>query len=181
MDDSTEGVTLLSGFVFDVLAEFEDMRRICAPAFDMAAHLDRERPGDPCPMQLYNDVCAWIENEVGAASIRRAGAAIGARAFARMSDQGQIAERTPLAIMRALQWAADTMIQDPKGRGWEILDHQPTSLRMRRTQTFNCVLQEGLLLSMLERAEVLMPSVEHVRCTRRGDEFCEYELRWLRR
>ena len=48
MDDSTEGVTLLSGFVFDVLAEFEDMRRICAPAFDMAAHLDRERPGDPC-------------------------------------------------------------------------------------------------------------------------------------
>ena len=52
---------------------------------------------------------------------------------------------------------------------------------MRRTQTFNCILQEGLLLSFVERTGVLLPKVEHKRCTRKGAEFCEYEVTWLPR
>lgn len=42
-----------------------------------------------------------------------------------------------------------------------------------RPRTFNCILQEGLLLSLVERTAVLMPSVSHSACTRRGDPFCE--------
>ena len=65
--------------------------------------MDPEQPEAPCSMQLYNDVCTWIEKEVGDASIRRAGNAIGARAFARISEAGRIGfDRSPLAMKTAL-------------------------------------------------------------------------------
>lgn len=51
-------------------------------------------------------------------------------------------------------------------------------LVMRRTQTFNCLLQEGLLLSLVERTGVLTAQVVHRSCTRKGAEFCEYEMAW---
>jgi hypothetical protein len=71
------------------------------------------------------------------------------------------------------------MIRDPKGRGWEIVSHSPKTITMRRTQTFNCIMQEGLLLSLIERTKVESPDVEHFKCTRKGDAFCEYRLSWL--
>jgi len=86
MDTSTAGVTLNTGFVFDVLREYEDSRKLLGPLFAYA-----------------------------------------------------------------------------KG-----------------SQTFNCMMQDGLLMRLLELTGVTLPSVNHARCTRRGDAFCEYELRWLR-
>ena len=180
MDESTDGVTLLTGFVFDVLGEYEDTRRLCEPAFAMASKLDPNRLDDWCSIEIYNNICDWIEENVGGASIRRAGVAIGARAFANIVKEGKIEEPTPRAMMDALAWAASVMIRDPKARGWEIVDGTATSIRMRRTQTFNCLLQEGLLLSLIEKTGVLMPSVSHVKCTRRGDDYCEYDLKWLK-
>lgn len=181
MDESTDGVTLLSGFVFDVLAEFETMRGVCAPAFAMVEHLERDDPDTWVPLQLYNDVCDWLEKNVGTATIRRAGEAIGQRAFAAMVAANKIAVPTPKTMMESLAWAASTMIQDPKGRGWQVVSSAETKLVMRRTQSFNCLLQEGLLLSLIQRCGVLMPSVAHRTCTRRGDAYCEYDLGWLER
>jgi hypothetical protein len=179
MDHSTTNVTLLAGFVFDVLREYQHMRRVCGPAFEMAKHLDPGKPEELCSIDLYNDVCTWIEQNIGEASIRKAGIAIGERAYNNIIAQDKMKDPTPLGILEALKWAASTMIQDPKGRGWTIVSHDAHSVMMRRTQTFNCILQEGLLLSLVERTEVQGADIEHVRCVRNGDEFCDYRITWM--
>ncbi|HEY6878170.1 MAG TPA: hypothetical protein VI299_09125 [Polyangiales bacterium] len=171
----------MSGFIFDVLAEYERVRSLCKPAFDMAENLDPTRPDVFTEMQRYNDVCSWIEENVGSASVRSAGRAIGQRIYDTIVKTAKLQKPTPLVVMEALQWATSTMIRDPKGRGWEIAEQSANSLLMRRTQTFNCVLQEGLLMSLLERTGVLMPAVAHASCTRQGAPYCVYRLTWLPR
>ena len=178
MDPSTEGVTLHAGFVFDVLDVYRDVGRTCGPAFDMARALDPTKKDAVCPIDTYNAICDWLEQNVGRARIREAGVAIGRRVYARIEASLGIEDRTPLALMEALQWAAATMIHDPRGRGWEILERTGARIVMRRTQTFNCTMQEGLLLSFLERTGVDRPRVAQVRCVRSGDEFCDYGLEW---
>lgn len=180
MDNSTAGVTLLNGFVFDVLNEYKAMKRTCAPVFDLAKDLDPSRPLEWCSIELYNEVCDWIERNIGPSSIRKAGVAIGSRVYDMIVHQGELKSPSPLTMLQALRHMANEVaIKDPKKRGWEILDTTNASVTMRRTQTFNCVLQEGLLVSLVERTGVAEPDVEHVRCTRRGDEFCDYKLTWL--
>ena len=71
------------------------------------------------------------------------------------------------------------MIQDPLGRGWEILEEGPRRIVMRRTQSFNCILQEGLLQSLIQRCDVTLVSVRHVNCVRDGAEFCDFEITWF--
>lgn len=180
MNNSTDGVTLFAGFAFDVLAEYQSMRDgLCAPVFKRVAHLKPERPTDLMPMQLFNEICDWVEQNIGESSLRNAGRAIGDRAFNRMLEDGSIgAKPGPAEILQALQKVATVMIQDPKNRGWEILSNAPNKMVMRRTQSFNCVLQEGLIRAMIERTGVMLPRTEQVHCTRRGDPFCDYEVRW---
>lgn len=182
MDESTEGVTLHAGLVLTVVDPFRDMQRICAPLFEMVRGIDSSEPKRPVPISLYNDACAWIEQNLGAASVRAAGSAIGRGAFQRMRREGAItAESTPADALEALARAVLVTVQDPKKRGWEILDAIDGCVLVRRTQTFNCVMQEGVLLALIEGTGVTMPRVEHLRCTRRGEDFCEYEVRWLAR
>ncbi|NUP12054.1 MAG: hypothetical protein HOW73_38910 [Polyangiaceae bacterium] len=179
MDNSTEGVTLLTGFVQDILAEYQHMKRVCGPAFDLAKGVDKMRPDEWCSIDIYNGICTWIEDNVGAMSIRQAGVAIGKRIAENIIVNGKMTEPTPIKMMEALKWAASVMIRDPKGRGWEIPSSNDHSLVMRRTQTFNCMMQDGLLVSLVERTGVEGADVEHYKCTKRGDEFCEYRVTWL--
>jgi len=182
MDDSTDGVTLYASFVFAVVDPFRDVQRHCAPLFEMVRGIDPGEPKRLVPMAVYNDVCAWIEQNLGVASVRAAGSAIGRGAFQRLRREGEIgAEATPAEALAALARAVLTTVQDPKRRGWDILEANDGYVVIRRTQSFNCVMQEGVLLSLVEGTGVTMPRVEHLRCTRRGEEFCEYEVRWLAR
>ncbi|MFQ5528514.1 MAG: hypothetical protein ACE5GX_19950 [Thermoanaerobaculia bacterium] len=48
-----------------------------------------------------------------------------------------------------------------------------------KTWSFNYFLQDGLLLSLVQRTGVSVPVVDQISCTRRGDEFCEYRVRWM--
>jgi len=179
MDESTEGVTLPAGFIFDVLREYGSMKTLCKPAFEMAAHLDPNKPDALTDIKTYNAVCAWIETNVGQASVRNAGRATGTRMYEAIIKGKKLSESTPAAVMEALCWATGTLIHDPKKRGWEIAEQAATSIVMRRTQTFNCVLQEGMLLSLLERTRVQLPGVAHDSCRRRGDKFCTYRCTWI--
>lgn len=182
MDDSTDGVTLYAGFVLTVVDGFRDLSRHCGPLFEMVRGIDRTAPRRPVSITVYNDVCAWIEQNLGAASLRSAGAAIGRGAFDRLRREGELAaDAGPPEALAALAKAVRTSVQDPKRRGWEIVEVIDGCVLMRRTQTFNCVMQEGVLQALIERTGVTMPRVDHLRCTRRGDGFCEYEVRWLAR
>lgn len=180
MDESTDGVTLHSVFILKVVEPFRGMERLCAPLFEMVAPVEAADPRAPAPIQLYNDVCAWIEQHLGVASLRAAGQSIGKNAFERMRRERELApEATPEEALTALARAVLSTIHDPKQRGWDVLEAVEGRIRLRRTQTFNCVMQEGVILAMVEATGVTLPRVEHRRCTRKGEEFCEYEVRWL--
>jgi hypothetical protein len=180
MDNSTEGVTLYTGFIAALLDQYKGRERTCAQLFGMAKDLDLKNPTKPAPMALYNEMCDWIEKKLGSANIRRSGRAIGNEAYGQMvADRAVDDTVTPQQILEQLRRVAALMIQDPKGRGWEIVEMGDRRALMRRTQTFNCMLQEGLLFSLVERTGVLAPRVEHVKCTRSGDEYCDYEVTWL--
>ncbi len=181
MNNSTRDVTLYSGFIFDLLSSYEGSRAsFAAPLFEMAEHLDPDNLTQLVPIKLYNEMCRWIETTLGAASLRKAGVEIGNRAYDYLTQGDLLApDPSPLQIMQGLQHAANTMIQDPAGREWEIREVQEDRIVMRRTQTFNCILQEGLLKSLVARTGVDLPNAQHIACTKRGAEFCDYAVTWL--
>jgi hypothetical protein len=86
---------------------------------------------------------------------------------------------SPDEVMQALVKVASIMIQDPKSRGWEIVETAPKHVIMRRTQTFNSTLQLGLLEGIVRKTKVLSPRVSYVKMVEKGDAFDEYKLAWL--
>lgn len=177
MDHSTHDVTLLSGFLFDVAREYRG-RPIFQQIEGMLAGLDPHKPDAWVPISAYNRLCEWVEQRVGSTSIQRAGEAIVARAAPHM--HGWRGERLePGDLLREAERLSHVLIRDPKGRGWQLLEERPCEAVVRRTQTFNCTLQEGVLRALLERAGLVSVLIEHARCTRRGDPFCDYRLSWL--
>ena len=80
--------------------------------------------------------------------------------------------------MRELKRGVADSVKDPRCRGWEIHAEAPGTLTMRMTQSFNCMLQEGVLMSLLEQTGVVLPEIQHARCARREDACCEYV--WIR-
>jgi hypothetical protein len=150
------------------------------PIFEMTAHIDFTEPGSLVPMKLYNEVCSWVEKNIGTASIAQLGTAIGERAYDHMKQSGGLGEKaTPLEILAELKRTASILIQDPLNRGWEFIEKSDTHAVMRRTQTFNCILQETLLKSLVTRSGVKGVRVVHERCTRNHDEYCDYRIEWL--
>jgi hypothetical protein len=174
-----EGVTLFSGFVFDLLTDYGHIEASCAPLFALAAGLDRSRRDALCPMSIYVDMCRWIEEHLGVSSVWNAGRALGERTFAQMAHRFARTLPTPLTVMHELVRITSVMIQDPHGRGWEVVSSGEGRVLMRRTFQFNCMLQEGLLLALAERSRVRVPRAVHSRCVRKGARACEYELLWL--
>ena len=180
MDTRVEGVTLWAGFISDILIHYEEHRAgFAKPLFDMVENVDLSDPTRPVPMTLYNDLCRWVEQRVGPSNTKKLGIAIGNRAYGEMMRRGSFGDKiTPLDILTELKKIASVMIQDPHERGWEIVSTQMREIIMRRTQTFNCLLQEGLLRSLVERTGVKAPSIVHESCTRKGHDFCEYRVTW---
>ncbi len=180
MNESTDDVTLYSGFIFDLLVNYESSRTTFSSAlFEMAEGLDPAHPTTKVPIALYNQMCSWIEDNFGASNLRLAGSEIGRRVYDQM--QGDPAMQTkpdPREMMTQLASVASEMIQDPQKRGWEILESEPGLIVMRRTQTFNCVLQEGLLQSLVQLCDVKLVAVRHRHCKRDGADFCDYAVSW---
>ena len=181
MDESTEGVTLYAGFVFDLLSTLESKRdTFAAPLFDMAEDLDPDNPTEKIPIRLYNEMCCWVEEHLGVASVRSAGATIGLRVFDFMRQADLVPEDpTPLQIVEGIRDVARTAVQDPRDRGFEVLEAEERRILLRRTQTFHCLLQEGLIRSLVQRTGVRLPRATHKACVRDGAPYCEYEITWL--
>lgn len=179
MDNSTEGVSLCAVFVTDVLSVYEDKRTEYPSLFNFAKSYDLSEPFDHVPMDVYNNICGWVEENLGKASTKRLGREIGKTVFNTLQQNKLIsATPHPHEIMEALANVAKQMIKDPKGRGWEIVEKTQKSILMRRTQTFNRTLQFGLLESLVFKSGVFSPLVELVSSTSRGDEYDEYMITW---
>ncbi|TGM69428.1 hypothetical protein EHQ96_07800 [Leptospira levettii] len=179
MDNSTENVTLMAGFAHDLLSAYKEYESGLAK--DLFT-LGKELPSDPTsliPIQKYNEMCDWIEKKLGAANLKRAGRTIGERVYSIIKQYGMIDDSaTPNKCLKALKIVADQAIQDPKKRGWEILVNEDKRVVMRRTQTFNSILQEGLLAGLVEKAGGGLSKVVLLKSIANKDEFDEYEVTW---
>ncbi len=181
MDDSTTDVGLQAGFISDLLRNYESAREsVAAPLFALANQYDLSNPAKLVPMELYNTMCTWIEKNLGPASLKIAGQNIGERVYNLVVASGAAGPNPdPLAMLRALKYAAETMIEDPAKRGWEIVESGPEHALMRRTQTFNSILQHGLLTALVAKTGVRSPSVTLVKSVASGEEFDEYRIAWI--
>lgn len=180
MDPSTDGVTLNAAFVQDILNMFDGKPNDLAHLKLMTAPCDLSQPDNKVPMHIYNQMCDYVLQEIGPANTRVLGHRIGETAFLGMMQAGLLPDKpTPLQVMEALVLVANVMIQDPKGRGWQILEQQPGRIVMRRTQTFNSVLQLGLLAGLLAKTGVGMARVNYLNQMEHGASFDEYVLTWL--
>lgn len=181
MNHSTDGVRIHAGFISDLLRNYESSKTgISQPLFQMAADLDLSDPTAWIPMVRYNDMCDWIETTLGPANIKLAGQRIGERVYDTVVQSGAVGPNPgPNQMLDALKYAADTMIDDPLKRGWEILEQNEKRAVMRRTQTFNSALQHGLLISLISKTGVRMTSVKLRQAVADGAEFDEYEITWI--
>lgn len=181
MDHSTENVTLAAAFISDILNIYKerspDNYEILKKKTD---GIDLSNPMNMVPIEVYNTMCNWIESQVGQANAKIVGRQIGRTAFEAMKTFKLVTDKsTPLEAMKALCTVASTMIKDPKGRGWVILESGAKHIVMRRTQTFNSTLQFGLLDEIVRKTGVLSPKVEYLKSVSNGDEFDDYKITWL--
>lgn len=181
MDQSTDNVKIAVAFISDILAIFkEKSQKDYEVLKKMAEGIDFTNPMNMVPMEIYNNMCNWIEKQIGQSNTRLVGRQIGRTAFEAMKSFKMVTDdSTPLEVMKALANVASTMIQDPKKRGWEILESGQKFIIMRRTQTFNSTLQFGLLDEIIRKTKVLSPKVDYVKSIAAGDEFDDYKISWF--
>lgn len=180
MDNSTENVTLFAVFINDILENYEDDKDDYQELFEMTKEYDISEAFNKVPIQLYNDMCQWIEDNLGKFNLIKVGRTIGETVYQAFLDNNLINEDTnPQEIVQALKKVADEMIQDPKNRGWEILELEEKSILMKRTQTFNSKLQLGLLDGLVRKTGVFGVKVDYVKSIENGDEFDEYLITWI--
>lgn len=180
MDNSVENVTLIAAFVKDVIDKYDGKPEFQNELKKIASGLDLSDPMKQVPMEVYNKMCDWIENQIGVTNTKILGRQIGNTAYQSMIGMGIVTtSATPVEMMEGLKKVASMTIKDPKGRGWEIMDKGPKHIVMRRTQTFNGTLQFGLLDELIRKTKVLSPKVELIKSVKDGDEFDDYKISWL--
>ena len=178
MDSSTENVTILAGTITDVLKRYQS-KKLHKELFEISENYDLSDPFNQVPIQVYNDMCKWIETKMGKFNLIKIGGEVGESAYSMLvADHLIRGNEKPLELVKALILSASKGVQDPKKRGWEILSHEEKSIIMRKTQTFNGVIQLGLLRSLIEKS-----GAERVRVTfhhevSKGDDFDEYLITW---
>lgn len=181
MDHSTDQVTIAVAFITDILKIYkEKSQKDYETLKAMTANINLQIGTHQVPMDIYNKMCDYIEQQLGQANMRVVGRQIGRTAFEAMKSYKMVSDKsTPLETMKALATTASTMIKDPKGRGWEIMESASKHITMRRTQTFNSSLQFGLLDEVIRKTGVLSPKVEYTKSVKAGDAFDEYKISWI--
>lgn len=181
MNITTEKVTLYAVFVNDILNLYRDKKDAFAqPLFQMTQGYDLSAPFNKVPMDLYNEMCSWLEQELGPANLRKVGVQIGETVFDALSGSGSLpANPQPLDLLNGLVYAAANMIQDPEGRGWQVLEAKDKRIVMRRTQTFNSILQLGLLRGLVQKTGVKLVEVKYLRSVAEGADYDDYLVTWM--
>ncbi len=180
MNNSTNGVSLYAAFIQDVLKNYKDSNDDYNKLISFANGYDISQPFNLIPMEVYNNMCNWIEENFGKFNLIRVGRNIGETAYQGMLNNNLfLSDATPTQIMEALVIVASQMIQDKSGRGWKIVEKKANFVVMQRTQTFNSVLQLGLLDGLIRKTGVSGIKVEYIKEVANGDEFDEYKVSWL--
>lgn len=181
MDHTTDGVTLFAVFISDVLRNYEDRKDDYSELFQIVEGVDLSDPFAKVPMSVYNELCQWIEDNLGKFNLIQVGRNVGETAYEAMVQNNLIPKEgaTPLQVLEGIQLAAANMIQDPKKRGWEILEQGDHMVKMRRTQTFNSKLQLGLLGGLVRKTGATSVNVDYENSIEDGAEYDDYIITWM--
>lgn len=180
MNNSTQNVTLNSAFILDIINQYEGKPEFQNHLKEMASAHELSDPMGQVPIKLYNDMCNWIESQIGKTNARQLGRKIGNTVYRNMLEMKLVKkETTPLALMKGLKRVTELVIKDPEKRGWEILSSGRKQIIMRRTQTFNGALQSGLLDELIRKTKVFSPKVEYLQSIANGDEYDDYKITWI--
>lgn len=180
MDKSTENVTIYADVIEDVLKNYLDKRQEYKELFDLANGYDVSKSSNKIPIQVYLNMCDWIEKKLGKFNLIRIGRNIGESTYETMLSKKMIVGKCPpLEVMKALIITAQLGVQDPKKRGWEIVSSTEKSIIMRKTQNFNTVLQLGLLDGLIRKSGVVGVNVSLDKEVSKGAEYDEYLITWL--
>lgn len=180
MDTSIDNVTLNAWAITDILKAYQDKKQDYWELFEMAKDLDLSKPTNKVPIQVYVDMCNWIEHKLGKFNLIKIGRNIGESTFAVMQEGKMITDNSsPLDIMKALILTAQKGVQDPKKRGWEIVASTEKSITMRKTQIFNTQIQLGLLDALVRKSKVFGVKVDLTKEQAKDDAFDEYTITWL--
>ncbi len=180
MDKSTDNVTIYAGVIDDVLKNYQDKKLEYKELFDLASGYDFSKPTNKIPIQVYIQMCDWIEKKLGKFNLIRIGRAIGESTYEMMIKNNMIVGKCPpIDVMKALIITAQKGVHDPKKRGWEIVSSNEKSIVMRKTQNFNSVLQIGLLDGLIRKSGVVGVVVNLTKEVNLGAEFDEYQITWL--
>ena len=180
MDKSTDNVTICADVIDDVLKNYQDKRQEYKELFELASGYDFSKSSNKIPLQVYINMCDWIEQKLGKFNLIRIGRNIGESTYDMMIANKLIGGKsTPLDIMKALIITSRLGVQDPKKRGWEIVESTEKSILMRKTQTFNTTLQIGLLDGLIRKSGVFGVQVNLKKEVKLGAEFDEYLISWM--
>lgn len=179
MDHSTDDVTIIAETISDVYKIYESKRNAFKNLFKIAEDYDLSDPGAMIPIVVYHDVCDWIEQNLGKFNLMKMGTEVGESAYYMMVKNNMVkGEPTPINLMHALRLSAQKGIQDPKKRGWEVLNSTEDSILMRKTQTFNATIQLGLLKGVIQKSGVEGVRVSFHSEVKQGAEYDEYLIKW---
>ena len=177
MNNSTEGVTLNAVFINDILGFYD--KKEYPELYRLVRDVDLSAPDNKVPIDVYNKLCDWIEENLGKFNLIKVGRKIGETVYQVFIQYQMIqADAQPIDVLKALQTVAATMIQDPEGRGWVIVANEPQRIVMRRTQTFNSQLQLGLLDGLVRKTGKRKVEVTYFKEVQAGADFDEYQISW---
>lgn len=179
MDNSTESVTVWAVFLTDILKNYENKREDYEELFEIVEGYDLSVPNTPVPMEVYNQLCNWVEENLGKFNLIQLGRNVGETSFQFMLANNMVRQdATPSEIIATSLQIVSTAIQDPKGRGMEILETTDNTMKLRRTQTFNGKLQLGVLDGLVRKAQVSSVRVAFQEEIDKGADFDEYKVTW---
>lgn len=180
MDTSIENVTLNAWAITDILKNYQDKKQDYWELFEMSKGLDLSKPTNKVPIQVYVDMCNWIERKLGKFNLIKIGRNIGESTYSMMIENKMVTEdSTPIDIMKALILTAQKGVQDPKKRGWELVSSTEKSVTMRKTQIFNTQIQLGMLDALVRKSKVFGVKVDLTNEEAKGAAFDEYTITWI--
>ncbi|HPD96395.1 MAG: hypothetical protein H6537_02780 [Bacteroidales bacterium] len=180
MDNSSENVTLYAWAITDILKNYQDKKQDYWELFELAKGIDLSKPNNKVPIKVYVDMCNWIEQKLGKFNLIKIGRNIGESTYQMMIENKMITvDSSPFDIMKALILTAQKGVQDPKKRGWEVIEHTEKSITMRKTQIFNTSIQLGMLDALIRKSKVFGIQVNLIKEAGKGSEFDEYSITWL--
>lgn len=138
---------------------------------DELANLD---PKTFYPIDLYLELCKYLEGRLGTYAFLRLGRKMGTAVMNRAFPPEVSSVEAAIAHINT----AHQMFCKPAVGKFEIVDRGPANVSVEITTPYNCVLQEGLFYEMAIRYGAPNATVTHGVCRRQGAPACRFEVKF---